>query len=143
MSVCTGALLLGAAGLLRGFKATTHWLSLEFLVAFGATPVRERVVVDRNRITTAGVTAGLDMALWLAAQLYGPQIAKTIQLIVQYQPSPVFPHSGVPETADAEIVAHIHDGRKEQQQKRREAVQCAAGRLSPMVPRPDTREGVN
>lgn len=129
VSVCTGALLLGAAGFLRGYRATTHWLSLEFLTAFGATPVRERVVFDRNRVTSAGVTAGLDMALLLAAQLYGPQIAKTIQLIVQYQPSPAFPGSGAPDTADTEIVAHIHDGRKEAQAKRREAVMSAAGRL--------------
>ena len=87
-------------------------------------------MVDRNRITTAGVTAGIDMSLWLAGQLYGPQIAKTIQLIVQYQPTPLFPNSGAPETADAEIVAHIHDGRKDAQAKRREAVLSAASKFA-------------
>src|SRR5690349_6403689 len=79
-SVCTGALVLGAAGLLRGYRATTHWLSLELLAPLGATPVRERVVVDRNRITGVGITAGVDFGLRLAAELRGEQVAQEIQL---------------------------------------------------------------
>jgi putative intracellular protease/amidase len=74
-SVCTGALVLGAAGLLRGYRATTHWLSLDLLSAFGATPVRDRVVVDRNRVTGGGVTAGIDFGLRLAAELRGERFA--------------------------------------------------------------------
>jgi len=77
-SVCTGALVLGAAGLLRGYRATTHWLSLDLLAPFGATAVRERVVVDRNRVTGGGVTAGIDFGLRLAAELRGERAAKEI-----------------------------------------------------------------
>lgn len=102
-SVCTGSLVLGAAGLLWGYRATTHWLSLEFLSAFGATPVRERVVVDRNRITGGGVTAGLDFALTLAAQLLGPDHAQAIQLQTEYDPAPPF-DAGSPARAPASVV---------------------------------------
>jgi cyclohexyl-isocyanide hydratase len=97
-SVCSGALLLGAAGLLRGYRATTHWMSLDLLEPFGATPVAERVVRDRNRITGAGVTAGIDFSLVLAAELFGVAVAQGIQLAIEYHPSPPF-DSGSPRTA--------------------------------------------
>lgn len=94
-SVCSGALLLGAAGLLRGYRATTHWMSLDLLTSFGATPVSERVVRDRNRITGGGVTAGIDFALVLAAELFGESVAEGIQLAIEYDPHPPF-DSGSP-----------------------------------------------
>ena len=101
-SVCSGALLLGAAGLLRGYRATTHWMSLDLLQLLGALPVAERVVRDRNRITGAGVTAGIDFALVLAAELFGDAEAQRIQLAIEYDPHPPF-DSGSPRTAPANI----------------------------------------
>ena len=89
-SVCTGALVLGAAGLLRGYRATTHWTLRDVLATLGATPVAERVVVDRNRITGAGVTAGLDFGLTMAAKLRGDEYARTLQLAYEYDPHPPF-----------------------------------------------------
>lgn len=89
-SVCTGALLLGAAGLLRGYRATTHWVVHDVLATLGATPVSERVVVDRNRITGAGVTAGLDFGLTIAAKLRGDDYARMLQLAYEYDPQPPF-----------------------------------------------------
>lgn len=89
-SVCTGSLILGAAGLLKGYEATSHWLAVRHLEKFGAKPVSKRVVHDRNRITGAGVTAGIDFALTLAAQLKGDDYAKTIQLMMEYDPQPPF-----------------------------------------------------
>ena len=102
-SVCTGALLLGAAGLLRGRRATTHWASFHLLPLFGAIPVNERVVVDGNWIFAAGVTAGIDGALRLAAELRGDDVARAIQLYMQYAPEPPF-DSGTPERAPRAIV---------------------------------------
>jgi putative intracellular protease/amidase len=102
-SVCTGALILGAAGLLEGKKATTHWAAIDFLTSFGATPASERVVFDGNVVTGAGVSAGIDMALTLAATIAGDDIAKTIQLGIEYDPSPPF-DCGSPAKAPAEIV---------------------------------------
>ena len=99
-SVCTGALLLGAAGVLRGLDATTHWMSLERLRAYGATPTSERVVEQGRVITAAGVSAGLDMALTLAARLAGADVAQAIQLSVEYDPQPPF-DAGAPEKAPA------------------------------------------
>jgi cyclohexyl-isocyanide hydratase len=101
-SVCTGALLLGAAGLLRGYRATTHWMSLDLLPLFGAIPVAERVVRDGNRITGGGVTAGIDFALVLAAELYGESEAQRIQLAIEYDPHPPF-NSGSPRTAPGHV----------------------------------------
>jgi cyclohexyl-isocyanide hydratase len=101
-SVCSGALLLGAAGLLRGYRATTHWLSLDLLPLFGAEAVDARVVQDRNRITGAGVTAGIDFGLALAAELYDAAVAQAIQLAIQYDPAPPY-DCGSPGTSSAEV----------------------------------------
>jgi cyclohexyl-isocyanide hydratase len=103
-SVCTGALLCGAAGLLEGRRATTHWASFHLLGFFGAVPVNERVVVDGNWIFAAGVTAGIDGALRLAAELRGDDAARAIQLYMAYAPEPPF-DCGTPERAPATLVA--------------------------------------
>ena len=103
-SVCTGALICGAAGLLQGRRATTHWASFHLLPFFGAIPVNERVVVDGKWVFAAGVTAGIDGALRVAAELRGDEAAQTIQLHIAYAPEPPF-HSGTPETAPAAVLA--------------------------------------
>jgi cyclohexyl-isocyanide hydratase len=121
-SVCTGALLLGAAGLLQGYRATTHWRSLEFLKTFGAEPLAERVVIDRNRITGGGVTAGIDFGLAIAAELFGETIAQTIQLWIEYDPAPPF-QSGSPKTAPLDIVASVTADTQNLQETRRQIVQ--------------------
>ena len=105
-SVCTGSLILGAAGLLRGYRAGCHWAQRDMLPLFGATPVAERVVVDRNRITGGGVTAGIDFALTLTAMLRGEDHAKAVQLSLEYDPHPPFA-SGTPEQADPAILAAV------------------------------------
>jgi cyclohexyl-isocyanide hydratase len=107
-SVCTGALILGAAGLLRGYRATTHWASHHLLAGFGAIPVRQRVVFDRDRVTGGGVTAGIDFALALAAAIRGAEQAKLIQLGLEYDPAPPF-DAGSPETAGAAILARYRE----------------------------------
>lgn len=103
-AVCTGSLLLGAAGLLGGYRATTHWAYHELLECCGAIPVRQRVVLDRNRITAGGVTAGIDFGLRLVAELRGDEVARGIQLGLEYDPEPPF-DSGSPECAAPELVA--------------------------------------
>ncbi len=102
-SVCTGSLLLGAAGLLEGKRATSHWLALDDLRALGADAVSERVVFDGKIVTAAGVSAGIDMALALTARVAGEQVAQAIQLGIEYDPQPPF-QAGSPDTAPAEIV---------------------------------------
>ena len=104
LSVCSGALLLGAAGLLRGRRATTHWAAHHLLPLFGATAVDERVVVDGKWVFAAGVTAGIDGALTLAAELCGVEAAQRIQLDIAYAPEPPF-DSGTPATAPAAVLA--------------------------------------
>jgi putative intracellular protease/amidase len=101
-SVCTGALILGAAGLLDGKRATTHWGAVDLLPAYGAEPVRERVVFDGNVVTGAGVSAGIDFALTLAARIAGDEVAQTIQLGIEYDPSPPF-DCGSPDKAPAAV----------------------------------------
>jgi cyclohexyl-isocyanide hydratase len=103
-SVCTGSLLLAAAGLLDGYRAACHWASREQLAMFGVEPVAERVVFDRNRVSGGGVTAGIDFALALTAAIRGDAHAKFVQLSLEYDPAPPF-DSGSPERADAETVA--------------------------------------
>lgn len=102
-SVCTGSLLLGAAGLLDGLTATTHWNYYDLLAAFGAEPVEDRVVIRDRIITAAGVSSGIDMALVLVDLLYGSDLAKAIQLGIEYDPQPPF-DSGAPSKADPEII---------------------------------------
>jgi len=103
-SVCTGALVLGAAGLLNGRRATTHWASHRLLESFGAIPVKERVVRDGNLMTGGGVTAGIDFALTLVSELFDPEKAQLIQLQLEYAPAPPF-DSGRPDTASASVLA--------------------------------------
>ena len=105
-SVCTGSLILGAAGLLKGYRAGCHWSQRDLLPLFGAEPVAERVVVDRNRVTGGGVTAGIDFALTLTAMLRGEAHAKAVQLSLEYDPAPPF-DSGTPDKADPAIVAAV------------------------------------
>ena len=124
-SVCTGALVLGAAGLLKGYKATTHWLSLDLLAEFGATPLPDRVVTDRNRITGGGVTAGIDFALTVAAEVAGVDKAKSIQLLIEYNPAPPF-SCGHPDTADAGIVGGVRGAMAPLQAQRLTLAQRAA-----------------
>lgn len=128
-SVCTGALLLGAAGLLRGKRAATHWAWRELLVPFGAIPDAARVVRDGNVITGGGVTAGIDFALSVAAELSGPEIAQAIQLQIEYAPEPPF-DAGVPETAPAAILSRVRERMAAMAAKRRGAVKAAAARLA-------------
>jgi cyclohexyl-isocyanide hydratase len=105
-AVCTGSLVLGAAGLLDGYEATTHWAYMDILPIFGARPVRQRVVVDRNRITAGGVTAGIDFGLQLVAQLAGETVAQAIQLALEYDPEPPY-RSGHPDVAPAPVVERV------------------------------------
>jgi putative intracellular protease/amidase len=109
-SVCTGSLLLAAAGILDGLEATTHWLALDMLAAAGATPVTRRVVEQGKVITAAGVSAGIDMALTLAARIAGDDYAQAIQLGIEYDPQPPF-DSGSPSTARPEIVELVRGAR--------------------------------
>ncbi|SDR35243.1 cyclohexyl-isocyanide hydratase [Paraburkholderia fungorum] len=105
-SVCTGSLVLGAAGLLRGYRATTHWASHHLLEPLGAIAVRERVVCDRNRVTGGGITAGIDFALTLAKELIGEQEAQAVQLLLEYAPAPPF-DAGSPESAPQAVVESV------------------------------------
>jgi len=127
-AVCTGALVLGAAGLLRGYRATTHWLSMDLLPLLGATPVpHERVVVDRNRITAGGVTAGIDLGLRIAEQLRGTRLGEQIQLLIEYDPSPPFT-AGHPRSAPPEVVESLRSARRSLQESRRVLLEQAARR---------------
>src|SRR3954447_21508293 len=128
-SVCTGSLVLGAAGLLQGFRATTHWSAMQYLSAFGATPTKTRVCVDRNRITGGGVTAGIDFALTLVLILADRKTAEAIQLGLEYNPAPPF-NAGSPEAAPPEILALVKERGAARSRRRSEAVQRAAARLS-------------
>jgi transcriptional regulator GlxA family with amidase domain len=110
-SVCTGSLLLAAAGILDGLQATTHWLELETLRAYGAAPVARRVVEQGRVMTAAGVSSGIDMALTLAARIAGDEVAQAIQLGIEYDPEPPF-DSGSPATAPARIVELVRRNRK-------------------------------
>ena len=128
-SVCTGALVLGAAGLLKGKRAATHWMSREMLRAFGAVPVADRVVKDGNVITGGGVTAGIDFALTVAADAFGADLAKSIQLAIEYDPQPPF-NAGSPEGAGPALVEKARASAAARQSERLAAVQQAAARLN-------------
>jgi cyclohexyl-isocyanide hydratase len=127
-SVCTGSLVLAAAGLLTGYRATCHWLSLDQLAYFGAVPVSERVVMDRNRLTCAGVTSGIDFALTLAACLFGEERAKRAQLAMEYDPKPPFV-GGTPASADPELVASLRAANAAFQKEREAVARRAAATL--------------
>lgn len=137
LSVCTGALLCGAAGVLRGRRATTHWAAFDLLPYYGATPVRARVVIDGHYISTAGVTAGLDGALKVAAMLRGDRVAQEIQLGIEYAPDPPF-DSGTPETAPPAVVAAFWEkyrqiGESRQAEARRFASCRRSREASPLI----------
>jgi cyclohexyl-isocyanide hydratase len=127
-SVCTGSLVLGAAGLLRGYKAATHWTAMEFLAAFGAIPTKTRVCVDRNRVTGGGVTAGIDFALTLVSIMIDRATAEAIQLGIEYNPAPPF-NAGSPDSAPPEILALLKDRIAPAQAQRAKAIDRAAARL--------------
>ena len=127
-SVCTGSLLLGAAGLLRGYRATTHWTAMDMLPLFGAVPAKTRVCVDRNRVTGGGVTAGIDFALTLVSIMVDRQTAEMIQLRLEYDPAPPF-NAGSPDCAPPEIIALMQERSAPFKARRAEAVQRAAARL--------------
>lgn len=127
-SVCTGALILGAAGLLKGYKATTHWAWHHHLALFGAEPVHARTVVDRNRVTGGGVTAGIDFALVLMAAVAGEEYAKAVQLGLEYDPAPPF-DAGSPEKAGPELVARYAAATAKRAPGREAELLAAAARL--------------
>jgi cyclohexyl-isocyanide hydratase len=126
-SVCTGALVLGAAGLLRGYRATTHWSALDLLEPLGAIPTRTRVCIDRDRVTGGGVTAGIDFALALVAEMFDEAAAEIVQLRLEYDPAPPFA-AGSPETAPESVVAAYLDRTARPRARRTEAVERAAAR---------------
>ena len=127
-SVCTGALVLGAAGLLRGRRATTHWAFHELLAPLGAIPVQERVVRDGNLITGGGITAGIDFALTLAAELIGVEEAQALQLELEYAPAPPF-DAGSPDTAPHAVVERMRAANAASLAARRRIVEEAVARL--------------
>jgi len=135
-SVCTGSLVLAAAGLLKGKRATSHWAAIENLALLGAIPVREKIVIDGNIITGAGVTSGIDFALHLAAILAGEQTAREIQLQIEYDPQPPF-DSGSPKAASPETLAAVK-ARLAKLGEERRAVAERVGRklgVAPVAPR--------
>jgi cyclohexyl-isocyanide hydratase len=127
-SVCTGALVLGAAGLLKGKRATTHWASHHLLASLGATPVHARVVRDGNLMTGGGVTAGIDFALTLIADLAGETVAQAIELNLEYAPAPPF-NAGSPETAPATVVEAVRKRMSPIIEERCRLAEAAAKRL--------------
>src|SRR5262245_3983643 len=128
-SVCTGSLVLGAAGLLNGYRASTHWTAMEALAPFGAIPTKTRVCVDRNRVTGGGVTAGIDFALTLVSIMLDRRTAEAIQLRLEYNPAPPF-NAGSPETAPPEVLAVIKERIAPSMQRRMENYRRAAERLA-------------
>ena len=128
-SVCTGSLILGAAGLLRGYRATSHWAWRDYLKLFGAEPVAERVVFERNRVTGGGVTAGIDFALALMAAIEGEDYARTVQLGLEYDPHPPF-DSGTPDKAGSELVQRVHERSNRMAPDREERIRAVAERFA-------------
>ena len=128
-SVCTGSLILGSAGLLRGYRATSHWAWRNYLELFGAEPVAERVVFDRNRVTGGGVTAGIDFGLALTAKICGEEFARMIQLGLEYDPRPPF-DSGSPETAGENLIEAVRERSNRMAPNREERIRAAAERMT-------------
>jgi transcriptional regulator GlxA family with amidase domain len=127
-SVCTGSLILGAAGLLKGKRAACHWASRDLLAEFGAVPDEARVVRDGNVFTGGGVTAGIDFALTLAAEIVGAEAAQAIQLMLEYAPAPPF-DAGAPETAPPEVLTRVERLTARTAADRLAAVKAAAAKL--------------
>ena len=126
-SVCTGSLVLAAAGLLKGYRAATHWSAVDVLPILGATISRERVCMDRNRITGGGVTAGIDLGLTVVSRLVDRQAAETIQLRLEYNPAPPF-DAGSPDTAPPAVLAIMQDRTKAARERRLELARQVAAR---------------
>lgn len=126
-SVCTGSLVLAAAGLLKGRKAATHWSAIDVLPVFGVTASRERVCVDGNRITGGGITAGIDLGLTVVSELVDRRTAEAIQLRMEYNPAPPF-DAGSPETAPAEVLAMLQDRMGPAKERRLALARAAAAR---------------
>ena len=127
-SVCTGSLVLGAAGLLKGKRATCHWAAMDHLKPLGAMPVNERVVIDGNIITGAGVASGIDFALAVAAILEGEEVARSIQLQIEYDPAPPF-NSGSPKTASPATIQALRGRLAALNEQRREMAQRVGQKL--------------
>ena len=134
-SVCTGALVLGAAGLLNGYRAATHWASMDNLEHFGAVPTKTRVCIDRNRITGGGVTAGIDFGLVVAGHLTDRHTAEKIQLYMEYDPQPPFA-AGSPDTAPAEVHAAFREMAKPMLARRKEVTLRVAEGLRASAAKP-------
>ena len=128
-SVCTGALVLGAAGLLQGKRATTHWASHDFLASLGAIPIHGRVVRDGNIFTGGGVTAGIDFALTLVAEMCDAEVAQAIQLQIEYAPEPPF-QAGSPDTAPASVLSLARNRSATMRAERAALIKRVGGRLS-------------
>ena len=127
-SVCAGCLFLGAAGLLKGYKSAGHWLMRHMLTSFGATPIDARLVVDRNRISGGGVTAGVDFGFLVASEICGEDVAKRLQLLLEYQPDP--PFDITVQNAPSELLMEIRSSSASWVRLRQEAVDKAADKLS-------------
>ena len=127
-SVCTGSLILAAAGLLRGYRAGCYWASGDELALFGATFVRERVVIDRNRITAGGVSSGIDFAFRIIEQLHGRDVAEAVQLSVEYNPEPI--GGGTPATARPEILTRVTAMMASRVEARRAEIRAIAAELA-------------
>lgn len=128
-SVCTGSIVLAAAGLLQGYRATTHWAQMQWLTPLGVTPVADqRVVIDRNRITGAGVSSGIDFAFHVIAEIWGADRARQTQLSMEYDPQPPF-SAGSPQNAPPELVARLREWMKPHAVRTADAVNQAARRL--------------
>jgi cyclohexyl-isocyanide hydratase len=134
-SVCSGALILGAAGLLEGRRATTHWASIDFLASFGAIPTNVRVCVDGNLVTGGGVTAGIDFGLYLAGLLANKETAERIQLALEYAPDPPFT-AGLPTTAPPAVIETYRLAAAPMLGRRAVAVRMAATSARQALPSP-------
>ena len=127
--ICTGSLILGAAGLLNGRRASTHWQAVDFLTSFGAIPSHERMTVDGSLFTSGGVTAGIDMALEVVGKIAGPEVAQIVQLLLEYDPAPPF-NAGTPRTAPKDVFDKLQSASAGRYADRAKAVSQAAARLA-------------